>query len=329
MPLQGQLIIVTVLILSCLVVAYATDHRSRKIQERIKEDKTRLSSLMRGQVKASKAEISELERHLKKLEKELKESEQSQLLPALPEDGSLSEKLRSSLPIMIAIIVGAIGGVLLVVYLPAVVFVILITMAVFGGSLGLTLEFTSSERKASVLSVTPTAAYILTQTVLFMLGKDAFMSIFWLVFDIVIVMALIGVSLILGKQLPIEIVIILVLILSVWDVIAVVFTQVMANAVSTLTYTLPVLIVPAGTTSGGALVFSLLGGGDLFFSFLLVTTIARKLRSVPLALIGMIAASLLGLVVLMWTVNVPMAPALPAVSLAGVVSIVYYRKKLK
>jgi hypothetical protein len=91
----------------------------------------------------------------------------------------------------------------------------------------------------------------------------------------------------------------------------------------------PVLIVPAGTTSGGALVFSLLGGGDLFFSFLLVTTIARKLRSVPLALIGMIAASLLGLVVLMWTVNVPMAPALPAVSLAGVVSIVYYRKKLK
>jgi presenilin-like A22 family membrane protease len=106
-------------------------------------------------------------------------------------------------------------------------------MAVFGGSLGLTLEFTSSERKASVLSVTPTAAYILTQTVLFMLGKDAFMSIFWLVFDIVIVMALIGVSLILGKQLPIEIVIILVLILSVWDVIAVVFTQVMANAEST------------------------------------------------------------------------------------------------
>jgi presenilin-like A22 family membrane protease len=329
MPIQGQLIIVTVLILSCLVVAYATDHRSRKIQGRIKKDKARLSALMRSQVKTSEAEISELERHLKKLKKELKESEQSQLLPALPEDGSLSEKLRSSLPIMIAIITGAIGGVLLVVYLPAAVFIVLITMAVFGGSLGLTLEFTSSERKASVLSVIPTAAYILTQAVLFMLGKDAFISIFWLVFDIVIVMALIGVSLILGKQLPIEIVIILVLILSVWDVIAVVFTQVMANAVSTLTYTLPVLIVPAGTASGGALVFSLLGGGDLFFSFLLVTTIARKLRSVPLALIGIIAASLLGLVVLMWAVNAPMAPALPAVSLAGVVSIVYYRKKLK
>jgi hypothetical protein len=296
---------------------------------RIKEDKTRLSSLMRSKVNASKTEISELEKHLRALEKELEQVEQSELFPTSQEGSSLSEKLRSSLPLMIAVVVGAIGGALLAVFIPAVIFVVIITLAVFGGSLGLILEFTSSEKKALALSVIPMAAYVLTQVVLFTLGVEAFRSyVFWL-FDIVIVLALIGVSIILGKQLPIEIVVILVLILSVWDVIAVIFTPVMATAVSTLTNTLPVLMVPAGVTSGGGFAFSLLGGGDLVFSYLLVTTIARRLRSVPLALIVMIAASLFGLVVLMYALGAFMAPALPAVSLAGVASVVYYGKRLK
>jgi len=283
-----------------------------------------LSALKRGGKESSKTEIKNLEKHLSGLRDELKEAEQSSLFSLSPERGSLREKLKSSLPLMIGIVGGVVIGALFIVLVPIIVIIVLYTIAAAIGSSGLLSEFTSNERKALALSAIPASLYALTQVFL-VLGIFDF--VFWL-FDIVIIVTLIGVSIILGKELPMEIVIILVLILSAWDIYAVLFSNIMESAVSHLTFTLFGVLIPSAMTSSG-IGYALLGGGDLFFSYLLVTAFTRRLKTIPVVLIGLIAASLLGLTIGMYFLGIDMAPALPAVLAAGALSATYYYKRLK
>lgn len=294
------------------------------IQRQISENKAYLSALRRGEKEPSKAEMKDLEKHLSRLRGELKEAEQSSLFSLSPQGSSLREKLKSSLPLMIGIIGGMVIGALFIVRVPVIAIIVLYTLATAVGSSGLLSEFTSSERKALALSAIPACLYALTQAFLFF---GLFDYVFWL-FDIVIVFTLVGVSIILGKGLPIEIVIILAIILSVWDIYAVLFSNVMESAVSYLAFTLFSVLIPSGVTPLG-IGYALLGGGDLFFSFLLVTAFTRRLKDIPVALIVLIATSLLGLTATMYVLGIGMAPALPAVLAAGVLSVAYYYKKLK
>nr|MDO8099018.1 hypothetical protein [Candidatus Njordarchaeota archaeon] len=322
MSIPTQLIIITIVVLSCVVAAYSTDHKARVIQKQINENKVRLSALKRGS-KEPKVEMKNIEKNLSKLRVELKEAEQS--LFSLSSGGSsLIEKLKSSLPLMIGIIGGVIVGAILIVFVPIIVIVILYTIAAAIGSSGLLSEFTRNERRALALSAIPAGLYALTQ-ILLVLGLFDF--VFWL-FDGVILLTLIGVSIIVGKELPIEIVIILVLILSVWDIYAVLFSNIMGNAVSYLTFTLFGVLIPSAVTPRG-IGYALLGGGDLFFSYLLVTAFTRRLKTIPVVLIGLIATSLLGLTIGMYILGIDMAPALPAVLAAGALSTAYYHKRLK
>jgi hypothetical protein len=322
MSILTQLIIITIVVLSCVAVAYSTDHKARVIQQQINENKSRLSAL-KGRGKEPNAQMKEIKKNLSRLEVELEDSEQS-LLSMSSEGSSLIEKLRSSLPLMIGIIGGVIIGAILIVFVPIIIIVVLYTAAAAIGSSGLLSEFTRSERKALALSAIPAGLYALTQAFL-VLGLFDF--VFWL-FDVVIVLTLIGVSIMIGKELPIEIVIVLVLILSIWDIYAVLFSKIMGNAVSYLTFTLFGVVIPTGVTPSG-IGYALLGGGDLFFSYLLVTSFTRRLKTIPVVLIGLIAISLFGLTIGMYIFGISMAPALPAVLAAGLLSAAYYYKRLK
>jgi hypothetical protein len=150
---------------------------------------------------------------------------------------------------------------------------------------------------------------------------DLFYLVFW-VFDIVVIITLIGVSVVFGKELQLEIVIIIVAILAAWDIFAVLLSPVMGLALSKFALTLPSVLVPTGNG------YSLLGGGDFFFSYLLVTALTRRLKKIPVALIVSICASVMGLIVMMSIVGLRIAPALPAVLIAGLLSAAYYRKEL-
>jgi hypothetical protein len=270
--------------------------------------------------------MRELERSLGKLREGLREAENSSLFPLDTKSGSLSEKIRSSLPYIIGITIGSVLGVLLIVYfhLPVILLVGLFTLATFVGSMGFFLEFTRGERKAVALSTIPAGLYVSTQ-ILVILGL--FDYVFWL-FDIVVIITIIGASIIIGKELPLEVVIIIVAILSIWDIYAVLATNIMENAVLSLPNTLFSIMIPAGLTNGG-LYYGLIGGGDLFFSYLLVTTFTRRLKAVPVVLVALIAASILGLTVVMVIFAARFAPALPSVLTAGLLSSAYYLKRLK
>ncbi|WXG46095.1 MAG: hypothetical protein WED05_05435 [Candidatus Atabeyarchaeum deiterrae] len=326
MSLLTEAIIITIIVLSCLVVAYATDHKIRQAQKRIAETSTRIATLRRSSQEGSKANMRELERSLGKLREGLREAENSSLFPLDTKSGSLSEKIRSSLPYIIGITIGSVLGVLLIVYfhLPVILLVGLFTLATFVGSMGFFLEFTRGERKAVALSTIPAGLYVLTQ-ILVILGL--FDYVFWL-FDIVVIITIIGASIIIGKELPLEVVIIIVAILSIWDIYAVLATNIMENAVLSLPNTLFSIMIPAGLTNSG-LYYGLIGGGDLFFSYLLVTTFTRRLKAVPVALVALIAASILGLTVVMVIFAARFAPALPSVLTAGLLSSAYYLKRLK
>jgi hypothetical protein len=202
-----------------------------------------------------------------------------------------------------------------IVLVPTVILLILFTLATFVGSSGLLLEFTRNEKKILALSAIPAGLYVVTQI---FDGLGLFGVVFWL-FDAVVIFVLIGVSLIFGKEFPMEGVVIMLIVLSAWDIYSVIFSPIMSNAVLNLPHTVFSLQAPGG----------LIGGGDIFFSYLLVVVFVRRLKKVPLFLIGSIAVSLAALVMIMYALEMAFAPAIPSVLLAGSVSAVYYRKQLR
>jgi hypothetical protein len=318
MPILTQIIIVAILVLTCIAAAFVTGYNSRVIRREIDENKTRLVELKRDSGKGHRAEIANLEKSLTRLKEELAEVEGSILFPSPSNNAPLYEKVRSALPYIIMIIIGVVVGAVVIVLVPVIILVVLFTVATFLGSSGVLLEFTRSEKKVMVVSTIPAALYALTQ-ILNILGL--FDLVFWL-FDIVVVFALIGVSMILGRELPIEVIIIIIVILSVWDIYAVLFSRIMFTAVISLEHTVFSVQIPVGTGYG------LIGGGDLFFSYLLVTAFTRRLKQVPLVLIGLITFSFTGLTVIMYVSGLGMAPALPSVLLAGLLSVAYYYRRL-
>lgn len=247
--------------------------------------------------------------------------EQFSYLPKLRGGESLSAKLRSSLPYIIGITIGVIVGAIVIMLIPIILIVILFILATFVGSSGLFSEFVRSQNRAFALSAIPAGLYALTQVFVLLQLYDIFYLVFW-VFDIVVVLTLIGVSMIFGKELQLEIVIILVAILAAWDIYAVIFSNVMGANISKLAYTLFSVLIPNGNG------FSLIGGGDFFFSCLLVTSFTRRLKAVPVALVFLIGASVTALIFAMAITGQTMAPALPAVLAAGLFSAIYYRRKL-
>jgi hypothetical protein len=180
------------------------------------------------------------------------------------------------------------------------------------------MEVTRNERKVLAISAIPAALYALTQILNMM---NLFDPVFWL-FDSVVVFALIGVAMIIGKELPVEVAIIILAILSVWDIYAVLLSRIMVTAVISLEHTVFSVQIPVGAG------YSLIGGGDLFFSYLLVTTFARRLKRIPVALIGLIAATLTGLTVIMYVSGLGLAPALPPVLIAALLSLAFYHDRL-
>jgi hypothetical protein len=316
-----QLALVTILIITCIVSSFSTDHNSRAIRNQIAEAKEQLAALRKE--KGSKNEkIVEAEKSLTKLKEELSKVESFSYLPKLSGGESLSAKLRSSLPYIIMITVGVIVGAVVIVLIPIILIVVLFTLATFVGSSGLFSEFIRSESKALAVSVIPAGLYALTQVFVLLQLYGLFDLMFW-VFDIVVVLTLVGVSMIFGKELQLEIVLVLVAILAVWDIYAVIFSPIMGTSISKLAYTLFSVLIPNG--SG----YSLIGGGDFFFSCLLVTSFTRRLKAVPVALVLLIGASVMGLILMMAITGQTMAPALPAVLAAGLVSVVYYRRRIR
>lgn len=318
MPILTQIIIIAILVLTCVATAFVTGYNSRVIRREIVENKSLLAELKRDSGRGHEVEIAKLERSLTKLKEELAEIERSILFSSKPNNAPLSEKVRSALPYIIGITIGVVVGAVIIVLVPVIILVVLFTIATFLGSTGLLLEFTRNERKVAVLSTIPAALYALTQ-ILNILGL--FDLVFWL-FDIIVVLALIGVSMILGRELPIEIVIIIIVILSVWDIYAVLFSKIMFTAVISLEHTVFSVQIPVGTGYG------LIGGGDLFFSYLLVTAFTRRLKQVPVVLIGLITFSFAGLTIIMYVFGLGMAPALPSVLVAGLLSVAYYYRRL-
>jgi len=323
MPNVAELIIVVILVLTCLIAAFITGYNTRSIRREIKETKTHLSALRRDGTGNHNSEIKKLEKSIGKLENELNSVERSFLIPSSSEGAPLSEMIRSAAPYIVLIVVGVIIGAVIIVLVPLILLVVLFTIATFLGSTGLLSEIVRSERKALTLSAIPAALYALTQIFNIM---NMFDLLFWL-FDIVVVFALIGVAMIIGRELPIDIVVIIIAILSVWDIYAVIFSPITPHAVNILGRTLFSVLIPAGTSSSG-MIYALYGGGDLFFSYLLVTAFARKLKQIPYVLIGLITASLIGLLVLMYLISLEMAPALANVMIAALLSIAYYHGKL-
>jgi hypothetical protein len=276
--------------------------------------------LKRDNKESHSSQIKKLESSLDRLENELEEIEKPSLLPASSGNTPLSEKIRSAAPFIVMIIVGVILGAVLIVLVPIILLMVLFTIATFVGSTGVFLEVTRNERKVLVLSAVPAVLYAVTQILNVM---NLFEPVFWL-FDSVVVLALIGVAMIIGKELPIEIVIIILAILSIWDIYAVLLSRIMVTAVVGLENTLFSVQIPMGTGQLPALI----GGGDLFFSYLLVTAFTRKLKEIPYALIGLIAASISGLTVIMYVIGLEFAPALPSVLIAALLSTVFYRGRL-
>jgi hypothetical protein len=241
--------------------------------------------------------------------------ESSSLFSSKSTDGSLSQKIRSSLPLIIGITIGVIVGAIVMVLVPTIILLILFTLATFVGSSGLLLEFTRNEKKILAVSTIPAGLYVATQI---FDGLGLFGVVFWL-FDAVVIFTLIGVSLIFGKEFPIEAVIVMLIVLSAWDIYSVIYSPIIPNAVLKLQHMVFSLQAPGG----------LIGGGDIFFSYLLVVVFARRLKKVPLVLIGSIAVSLAALVIIMYALEMAFAPALPSVLLAGLVSAAYYRNQLR
>lgn len=318
MPILTQIIIIAILVLTCVVTAFVTGYNSRVIRREIGENRIRLAELKRDSRRGHEAEIAKMEKSLTKLKEELAEIERSVLFPSSPNNAPLSEKVRSALPYIIGITIGVVVGAIIVVLVPVIILVVLFTIATFLGSSGLLLEFTRNEKKVVVVSTIPAGLYAFTQ-ILNILGL--FDLVFWL-FDIVVVLALIGVSMILGRELPIEVVIIIIVILSVWDIYAVLFSKIMFTAVISLEHTVFSVQIPVGAGYG------LIGGGDLFFSYLLVTSFTRRLKQVPVVLIALITFSFTGLTVIMYVFGLGMAPALPSVLVAGLTSAAYYHRRL-
>jgi hypothetical protein len=316
-----QLALITILVFTCIITSVSTDHNTRAIRNQIARSKKQLANI-KTRKGVQDGEIKEVQKSLNDLEKELAEARKSSFFPSLPQGGSLSAKIRSSLPYIAGIIVGVVVGAIAIMLIPIYVIVVIFTIAALVGSSGLLSEFVRGEKKALALSVIPAGLYALTQVFVLLGLYDLFDLVFWL-FDIVVVLALIGVSMILGKELQLEIVIIIVAILTAWDIYAVLFSPIMGSAVANLGYTLFSVLIPSGTG------YSLLGGGDFFFSYLLVTAFTRRLKVIPVALIILIGASVTGLVVVMAISGLKMAPALPAVLVAGLLATVYYRSDLR
>jgi hypothetical protein len=318
MPFTTQILIIAVIILTCLLTAFITGYNARAIRRRIKETKASISALKRDGTGSHVSEIRKLEASLDKLKNELEEAERSVLFSTSSENAPLSEKIRSAAPYIAMIIVGVILGAVIIVLVPTLLLIVLFTLATFVGSTGVFLELTHNERKVLVLSIVPAALYLLTQILNVM---NLFDLVFWL-FDSVVVFALIGVAMIIGRELPIEIVIMILAILSVWDIYAVFLSKIMVTAVISLEHTIYSFQIPAGTG------YALIGGGDLFFSYLLVTAFTRRLKQVPLMLIALIAVTLTALTVIMYLFGLGFAPALPPVLLASLLSIGFYHSKL-
>jgi hypothetical protein len=316
-----QLSLIAILVVTCIVTSYSTDHNARAIRGRIAQSRRQLA-IMKAKTGIQDREVNEVQKSLNKLKRELSDAEKSSVLPSLPQGVPWSARIRSSLPYILGIIVGVIVGAVVIILIPLVVIVVLFTLATLVGSSGLFIEFVDSERKALVLSIIPAAFYALTQVFVLLQLYNLFDLVFW-VFDIVVVLSLIGVSMILGKELQLEIVIIIVAALAIWDIYAVLLSPIMGAAVSTLGYTLFSVLIPTGTG------YSLLGGGDFFFSYLLVTAFTRRLKAIPTALIVLAGASVTGLVVIMAIFGLKMAPALPAVFVAGLLAAAYYRNDLR
>lgn len=323
-----QLSLIIILVVTCIVTSFSTDYKARRIRNQIAQGQKQLA-IMNNKKGVQESEINRVQKTLNKLEKELSQVEKSSFFPSLPQGGSVSTRIRSSLPYIAGIIVGVIVGAIVIVLIPIIVIVVIFTLATLVGSSGLLSEFVNSERKAIALSTIPAGLYALTQVFVLYRLYNLFDSVFWL-FDIVVVLSLIGVSMILGKELQLEIAIIIVAILAFWDIYAVLFSPIMGEAVSNLGYTLFSVLIPSGTGGlNNRMLYSLLGGGDFFFSYLLVTAFTRKLKAIPVALIVLIGASVTGLVVAMAIIGLKMAPALPAVLVAGLLAILYYRDDLK
>jgi tetrahydromethanopterin S-methyltransferase subunit B len=318
MPILTQLVMIAILVLTCFVTAFVTGYSARVIRRQINENRTRLSTLKRDRAGSYSSEIKKLEGSIDKLENELEQVERSMLFPTSSKTAPLREKIRSALPYIVMITVGVIIGAIFIVLVPATLLMVLFTIATFLGSTGLLLELTRNERKVIALSTIPAGLYALTQ---FLNLMNLFDPVFWL-FDLVVVFALIGVSMIIGKELPIEVVVIILAILSIWDIYAVFFSRIMITAVISLEHTVFSVQIPVGTG------YSLIGGGDLFFSYLLVTAFTRRLKQIPLALIGLIAASLAGLTAIMYISGLGFAPALPPVLIAALLSMAFYHSKL-
>ncbi len=315
MPILTQIILISILALTCIVAAFATGYNARVIRRRITESKAHLSAMKRGDGEIRESDVKKLERSLANLKKELLEIESSSLFSSQSKNGSLSQRIRSSFPLIIGITVGVIVGAIIIVLVPTVILLILFTLATFVGCSGLLLEFTRNEKKALAISAIPAGLYVATQ-IFDSLGL--FNMVFWL-FDSVVIFTLIGVSMILGKEFPVEAVIIMLVVLSGWDIYAVIYTPIMSNAVLILQHMVFSLQAPGG----------LIGGGDIFFSYLLVVAFTRRLNKIPLVLTGLIAVSLAALVVIMYVLEMVWAPALPFVLLAGLLSTAYYHKQLK
>jgi hypothetical protein len=321
MPEIVQIALIIILVLTCIVTSFSTGHNARVIRRQIKESQSRLAQLKRG--KDSRiSDVRELQKSLSRLEKELSNAEQSSLFPGLSSGESLLEKVRSSLPIIIGIVLGVMVGAIVIVLIPVILIIVLFTIAVFVGSSGLFSEFIRNENKALALSILPASLYAVTQVFVVLGLYQLFDMIFW-IFDIVVVLTLIGITMILGKEVHLEIALILVAVLTVWDIYAVLFSNIMGSAISNLAYTLFSVLIPTGTG------YALIGGGDFFFSYLLVSAFTRRLKRIPVALILLIGASVTALIVVMTVAGQRMAPALPAVLAAGLLSIIYYRKELR
>jgi hypothetical protein len=315
MPILTQIILISILALTCFAVAFVTGYSAKVIRRQITENKARLSALKRGDGQIRESVVKKLENSLADLKKELQEMESSSLFSSQSTDGSLSQKIRSSLPLIIGITIGVIVGAIVIVLVPTIILLILFTLATFVGSSGLLLEFTRNEKKILAVSTIPAGLYVATQI---FDGLGLFGVVFWL-FDAVVIFTLIGVSLIFGKEFPIEAVIVMLIVLSAWDIYSVIYSPIIPNAVLKLQHMVFSLQAPGG----------LIGGGDIFFSYLLVVVFARRLKKVPLVLIGSIAVSLAALVTIMYALEMAFAPALPSVLLAGLVSAAYYRNQLR
>jgi tetrahydromethanopterin S-methyltransferase subunit B len=317
MPIETELIIIAILILTCFVTAFITGYNARAIRREIEETKARVLTLKKERTENHASEIKKLEGTVRKLETELEEVEKSILFSTSSENAPLSEKIRSSASYIVMIIVGVIIGAVFIVLVPAILLVVLFTLATFVGSTGLLLEIIRNQRKVLALSTIPAALYLLTQIFNMM---NLFDLVFWL-FDLVVVFALIGVAMIIGKDLPIEIAILILGILSIWDIYAVFLSRIMVTAVVTLEHTVFSVQIPTETG------YSLIGGGDLFFSYLLVTTFTRRLKQIPLALVGLIAVTLTGLTAIMYVTGLGFAPALPPVLIAALLSMAFYHNR--